>query len=105
MYEKECKTCGFMLSQFYKTGYLGCPDCYKYFKAEITPTIQKIQGSIYYSGKRPTLSFEDRELLNEYNAYILEKDKAGLERRFGDMEKINRILVDLSQELKRRGLI
>ncbi len=103
--DKQCKSCGTKLSQFYNTGYLGCSDCYKYFRSEILGAIGKIQGGAKHRGKRPKLSFEDRELLNDYRAYVAEKDKAGTEGRFGDMAKLNKIIADLGEELKRRGLI
>lgn len=105
MYDKVCKSCGYRLSDYFKTGYLGCPDCYKQFREEIRPSLNRIQISIDYKGKRPKLSFADREILNEYNALLVEKDKAFTERRFEDIEKINRILSDLSGELKRRGIL
>ncbi|MBQ9104123.1 MAG: hypothetical protein IJY57_03440 [Clostridia bacterium] len=105
MIDKKCKTCGTTLSTFYNTSYLGCPDCYKYFRSEIIGAIGKIQGGARHHGKRPKLSFEDRELLNDYKAYVAEKDRAGTEGRFSDMAKLNKIIADLGEELKRRGLL
>ena len=46
MVEKQCKSCGTRLSEFYNTSYLGCPDCYKYFRQEIIGAIGKIQGGV-----------------------------------------------------------
>lgn len=105
MVEKQCKSCGTRLSEFYNTSYLGCPDCYKYFRQEIIGAIGKIQGGVKHHGKRPKLSFEDRELLNEYKAYLAEKDKAFTEGRFSDVAKLNKIINDLAEELKRRGVL
>ncbi len=105
MYDKVCKSCGYRLSEYFNSGYLGCPECYKQFREEIRPSLKRIQVEVDYRGKRPKLSFADREILNEYNALLVEKDKAFLEKRFDDIEKINRLLIDLSGELKRRGII
>ena len=56
-------------------------------------------------GKKPKLTRLDRELLSDYQTYLKEKEKAGLEGRFSDMAKINKIITELSEELKRRGLL
>lgn len=105
MYDKECKFCGTKLSSYYDTGYLGCSDCYKEFEKEITASIKKFQGGVVHVGKKPKILPDDRKLLNDYKLYLEEKERAILEKRFTDTAKINKILVSLSEELKRRGLI
>ncbi len=105
MYDKECKFCGTKLSQYYNTGYLGCSDCYKEFEKEITASLKKIQGGVVHVGKKPKILPDDRKLLNDYKLYLEEKERAGLEKRFVDMAKINKILEGLSDELRRRGLL
>lgn len=105
MYDKICSVCGRRLSEFYDTGYLGCENCYKEFEKEITASLKKIQGGTFHVGKKPELSGLDRELLSDYRKYIEEKEKAGIEGRFSDMAKLNKIISELSEELKRRGLI
>lgn len=105
IYDKECKTCGYRLSSYYKTGYLNCPDCYRTFENEIAATLKEVQGATVHKGKRPKLSAEEKELLSDYYRYQKEKELAGLDGRFKDMNKINLYLAQLSEELKRRGLI
>lgn len=105
MYEKRCSSCGTTLSSFYKSGYLGCPDCYREFESEITATLKDIQGGEYHVGKKPLLTGLDKELLSDYNTYIKEKERACLEGRFTDMAKLNNLIAELGEELKRRGLI
>ena len=56
-------------------------------------------------GKKPKLSKLDRELLSDYQTYLKEKEKAGIDGRFSDMAKLNKLITDLSEELKRRGLM
>ena len=106
MYDKICKHCGYPLSEFYRTGMLGCPQCYKAFEKEIVPTLYKIQGKSYHTGKTPyNLSREDRALLERYKKLIVEKELATIEGRFGDIRNLAEQIVLLSDELKSRGLL
>ena len=62
LYDKECKTCGYRLSSYLKSGYLNCPDCYASFEKEIAETLVEIQGATVHKGKRPRLSSAEKEL-------------------------------------------
>ena len=106
MYDKICKSCGWPLSEFYRTGMLGCPHCYKAFEREIIPTLYKIQGKVLHMGKTPyNLSKEDRKLLDTYKKLIAEKEIATIEGRFTDIRELAEQIVLLSSELKNRGLL
>ena len=105
MYDKVCKNCGTYLSEFYRTGMLGCPHCYDAFRAEIIKTLGKIQKSAKHEGKIPSLDSVDKELYSEYKRLLAEKEAAVMESRFSDVKKISDDLIDLRAELERRGLI
>ena len=105
MYDKICKSCGTRLSEFYETGMLGCPDCYNAFRTEIISALKKVQGATTHIGKSPSFGGVDKELIAEYHHLIAEKERAGLEGRFSDMAKINSLIIELSDELKNRGLL
>lgn len=105
MYDRVCKTCGYRLSAYYKTGYLNCPDCYREFESEISATVKDVQGSNVHKGKKPALSGVEKELLADYHRYLKEKEIAGMEGRFSDMSKLSSLISQISEELKRRGLI
>ena len=105
MMEKVCSVCGQKLSAFYKTGYLGCENCYKEFESEITATLKNIQGGSFHVGKKPEFYGIDRELISDYNLYLKEKEKAIIEKRFLDVAKLNKLITEISEELKRRGLM
>lgn len=106
MYDRICNQCGFSLSEFYRTGMLGCPHCYKAFEREIVSTLYKIQGKTFHTGKTPyNLSIEDRELLEKYKKLIVEKELATIEGRFTDIRKLAEQIVQLSNKLKGRGLL
>ncbi len=40
--DKFCSSCGTAFSQFKKSGFLGCPECYKCFAEELIPFLDKI---------------------------------------------------------------
>ena len=105
MYEKICQSCGRRLSTFMKTAMLGCPDCYTEFETQIISALKNVQGKTFHVGKKPKFDTVEKELLRDYQRLLEEKEKAGLESRFSDMAKINRYLSDISDELKRRGLL
>ncbi len=104
MYEKYCPNCKTTLSSFYNTGMLGCPECYKAFENEIEIATKKIQGRTVHVGKKPTASELERELILEYELLLKEKQLANIEGRFADMLRISEELMELKEELKRRGL-
>ncbi|MBE7087341.1 MAG: hypothetical protein E7369_03475 [Clostridiales bacterium] len=105
MYDKICNGCRTRLSQFYKTGYLGCPECYVAFEKEITMALKNIQGKTVHVGKEPSISAEDKALLNRYRTLLSKKEIAGLEGRFGDMADLSIEANDVLDELRRRGLM
>jgi len=48
----RCK-CGWSNVDFKKTGYLGCPLCYKTFNKSISPLLRRIHGNNKHIGKTP----------------------------------------------------
>ncbi len=48
-----CERCGTTFSQFVKSGKLGCPQCYKAFREQLTPMLQQIHGRVQHAGRQP----------------------------------------------------
>lgn len=48
-----CERCQTTLSQFTKSGRLGCPDCYKAFREQLAPMLQQIHGRLEHAGRKP----------------------------------------------------
>lgn len=48
-----CERCGTTLSQFTKSGKLGCPCCYTAFRKQLTPMLQQIHGRVQHAGRKP----------------------------------------------------
>ena len=106
MYDKICNFCGKRLSEFYQTGMLGCPHCYKAFEKQVVSTLYKIQGKASHVGKTPyNLSQEDRYLLSRYKTLLNEKERATLDGRFSDIRALTTEILEISNELKSRGII
>lgn len=104
LYEKICPNCGTKLSQFMNTYMLGCPHCYQAFSVEIYDSLKKIQAKSYHTGKQPKLSGVERDLIEEYEYLLRQKEKAGEQHRFSDMAEISEQIFQLKEELKRRGI-
>lgn len=50
----KCKKCGFIYSDFKKSGRLGCSECYTAFKKYLTNLLKRIHGSNQHLGKSPS---------------------------------------------------
>ena len=48
-----CQRCNTTLSQFTKSGKLGCPSCYTAFREQLTPMLQQIHGRVQHAGRKP----------------------------------------------------
>ena len=106
MYDKVCNFCGKRLSEFYETGMLGCPHCYKAFEKQVVSTLYKIQGKTYHVGKTPyNISEEDRQMLIKYKTLLKQKENATLEGRFSDIRTLTKEILEISNTLKSRGII
>jgi protein arginine kinase activator len=50
--DKECSHCGMKLSEYKKSGWLGCPSCYHSFETEIDTLLVQVHGSSIHKGKK-----------------------------------------------------
>lgn len=51
--EKRCPNCGASFGQISKTGQIGCAECYRTFRAQLMPVVQRIHGTTQHKGKCP----------------------------------------------------
>lgn len=58
----KCKSCGFSLLDFKKVGRMGCSECYRVFKTEITTILTSMHKGNEHVGKAPAGIFETIEL-------------------------------------------
>ena len=55
-----CPRCSTTLSQFTKSGKLGCPTCYEAFREQLQPMLLQIHGRVQHAGRQP-LATEDAQ--------------------------------------------
>lgn len=49
----RCPSCGMALEDYRRTGLVGCAECYRFFRRELTPAVKGIQGGTAHTGKTP----------------------------------------------------
>ena len=49
----RCPTCGASFEEITQSGKIGCADCYKTFRSQLLPVIQRIHGTTHHKGKVP----------------------------------------------------
>ena len=78
--EIVCEKCGETLTDFQKTGRLGCDNCYKVFESSVLPVLKGIHMNEKHTGKRPgEMVAADMENEPEND---LRKEKLAKELRF-----------------------
>lgn len=50
---KQCPSCGYTMSDYEKTGLLGCEMCYEVFSSQLESFLDTVQASRQHVGKRP----------------------------------------------------
>jgi protein arginine kinase activator len=58
---EKCPRCAWTLSEFQKTGKMGCPDCYSAFRNETAELLSRIHGSGTHHGKRISAKAKTKE--------------------------------------------
>ena len=49
----RCPSCGASFEEITRSGKIGCADCYKTFRSQLLPVIQRIHGTTHHKGKVP----------------------------------------------------
>ncbi|MGB9749687.1 MAG: UvrB/UvrC motif-containing protein [Caldisericia bacterium] len=87
--EKVCPTCNTKFVDFEKSGFFGCPDCYKTFKDELRPILLNLHGNVKHIGKKKGEKFTiDTTFENEIKKLRRELEYAIEEERYEDAAKI-----------------
>ena len=76
---KKCTLCSSTFDDIVKRGKVGCAECYKVFREELTPTVEKIHGKGGYSGKKPSkikLKNEKQDEIKQLKAQLKAAVKA-----------------------------
>lgn len=84
---KICSECGTSLSDFNKSGYLGCAKCYSEFADYLHPVIKRVQRGSKHVGKIPSGNAE-LSVAREYDRLSAELNRAIEEERYEDAAAI-----------------
>ncbi len=57
-----CPRCHTTLSQFTKSGKLGCPGCYDAFRDHLSGMLKQIHGRVQHAGRRPLQDEEEQRV-------------------------------------------
>ena len=103
--EPVCPHCGWSLEKFRKTGYLGCPECYRAFELPIVGMLKNIHRGDHHTGKIPMSAGADQK--HGHETVLLKREIEQLRKE--QEEKIRReeyedaaVLRDRIQELEKK---
>lgn len=71
-----CERCQTTLSQFTKSGRLGCPGCYKAFQEQLTPMLQQIHGRVQHAGRKPLHSEAAQRQRSQHEELMRQMEQA-----------------------------
>lgn len=97
--EKVCSKCNTSLTEFLRSGIVGCATCYKVFENEIKNKLLQKQGSINHVGKvslKHTSKIKTKELIEQLEK---EKEKAAEEENYILAEDLKNKIEKLKGEL------
>ncbi|MEE8424311.1 MAG: UvrB/UvrC motif-containing protein [Elusimicrobiota bacterium] len=90
----RCAACGTAYSEFKKTGFLGCPECYREFAEPLKEVLKRIHGAVRHRGKIPACAGAE---LKSQRAGRLQKelDRAVREERYENAAEIRNRMKEL----------
>lgn len=97
--DKICQKCNTSLVEFFKSGIVGCANCYKTFENEIRNLLLQKQGSINHVGKislKHSSKIKTKEMIAELEK---EKEKAAEEENYILAEDLKNKIEKLRGEL------
>ena len=97
--DRVCRSCGTRLSDFSRTGYVGCENCYREFEPYMSRVIARVQGNERHRGKFPR-SVRGSALRIEYEGLAEELKRAKDEDRFEDAMRIYKRMNEIRAELE-----
>lgn len=97
--ERRCPTCGKTLASIRKTGYIGCADCFRFFKAELVPIIDKLQNKIISAPEKKQREMSIILLEDEYATLLSQNG-----RNPAEMNAISNRLRQIESQLASLGV-
>ena len=97
---KKCPTCGRSWADFQHNGRLGCSDCYKTFKPQITQVIAQIHSNSQHTGKIPSKSGESLKKKRLYQDLKQQLSDAVKAEDYEKAAKLHKQIRELESEVK-----
>ena len=103
----RCSHCGLAYSQFKKTGMLGCATCYKDFRKQLQPMLQRIHGRLQHEGHIPASAGESMQLRRQIDSKRREMqsaiDQEEFERAAGLRDELRELQSKLQTKTEEQG--
>ena len=100
MQDKVCPRCKTSLTEFLRSGIVGCANCYKIFEQEIQSRILQKQGSINHVGKIAAKHVSKIKLKEKLLELEAQKQKAADEENYIVAESLKNQIEKLKGELE-----
>lgn len=97
--EKVCPKCNNTLTDFLRSGVLGCVNCYKVFETEIRSMLLRNQGSINHIGKISLKHISKNSLKQQIKELEERKERAAKEENYIEAEDLKNKIEKLKGEL------
>ena len=95
---KKCSLCGATFADLVNEGKAGCPECYRTFAEELTPTVSRIHGTTSHVGGAPSTFKKSREHKEKIKALEAELKEAVKEENYERAAELRDELRDLREE-------
>lgn len=96
----RCSRCGLSYGQFKQTGMLGCANCYKDFRKQLQPVLQRIHGRLQHEGHIPVTAGEGLQLRRRIEAKRREMQSAIDQEEFERAAKLRDELREMQAKLE-----
>lgn len=93
----SCPSCQMPLSEFSKTGKLGCSECYNAFRPQMKQVLRSIHGNVIHNGKIPHNAEGKLKAKRELETLKLKLNDAIAAERFEDAAKLRDKIKQISQ--------
>ena len=97
--EKVCSRCNVTLSEFLRSGVVGCAYCYEVFKNEVRTLLLQKQGGFNHIGKISSKHFSKIKIKEKIEQLEKEKEAAAKEENFIVAEALKNQIDKLKGEL------
>lgn len=96
----KCETCGTTPETFQKRGRLGCPDCYRYLHAFLSPVLDELQDAAEHHGHHPLPGAKKESPEAEIKRLELRLQKAVEQERYEDAARLRDEILSLKAQSK-----